>query len=522
MNRAARLFGAVYRKRRTWSFLAGVVYSLAFFKGELFICGFLGMFLLFLRLFTRAEDGGYPPEKPFRTVLWFGFGFFVPLYSWLTALYPFEAFGFTAAQGVFVVIAGVFGIGAYHALLLALPFLLLNIAPRRPLVQPLAAACCYMAGEWLMSVGVLAFPWGMSAVGQHMFLPLLQNVSLFGARCVTLVMCMFTASLALLVWRRGRGLTVMASLSLALPLLTGTVLLCIPAREQDGIKAAAVQGNELSTEKWDSAKLRENKERYISLTREAAENGAELIVLPETAFPCVFDTELDARVKKITAEYGCTVIVGALERDGSKEYNSVFAVYPDGTRSASYRKRRPVPFGEFLPYRGLLMKLFPFLDSINLSSLDLSAGSDAVCIRFDEDTDIGAFVCFDSVFPSLAAADADLFCVCTNDSWFKDTPGIYQHLAHSAVRAVENGKYVVRAANTGVSCFISPKGVMSEKTAPLTQAVIYGTVYPDSRRTLYSYTGDIIMLLPLCFAALCAVRKLISVINNNKKARLTP
>ena len=178
----------------------------------------------------------------------------MPLYTWLTALYPFEAFGFTPAQGVFVVIAGVFGIGAFHALLLALPFLLIRSVPRRPLLLPLGAACCYMAGEWLMSIGTLAFPWGMAAVGQYRFLPLLQNASLFGARYITLIMCLFTASLALLVRFKSRGVLIMTCVSLMVPLITGAILLAIPSGEGTAIKAAAVQGNELSMEKWDSLK----------------------------------------------------------------------------------------------------------------------------------------------------------------------------------------------------------------------------------------------------------------------------
>ena len=132
---------------------------------------------------------------------------------------------------------------------------------------------------------------------------------------------------------------------------------------------------------------------------------------------------------------------------------------------------------------------------------------------------VGAFVCFDSVFPSLAPVDSELLLVCTNDSWFEDTPGIYQHLAHSAVRAVENGKWLIRAANTGVSCFVSPKGAASENTEPLTQAVIYGTVYPNARRTLYSYVGDVIMILPLAFALSIAVCKAASLIKKHKKVR---
>lgn len=515
VSRASRFYAAAYRRRRLWCLFSGALYSLAFLRGELFLFGFIGLFLLFLRLFKR-EENSFAPERPFNSALWFGFGFFVPLYTWLTALYPFETFGFTPAQGVFVVIAGVFGIGAFHALLLALPFLLIRFVPQRPLLLPLGAACCYMAGEWLMSIGTLAFPWGMAAVGQYRFLPLLQNASLFGARYITLIMCLFTASLALLVRLKSRGLVITACVSLMVPLITGAVLLAVPSAEGAEIKAAAVQGNELSMEKWDSLKLKENINKYISLTETAAQNGAGLIVLPETAFPCRFDDSIRSRVAAITSKYGCTVIVGALETENGCEYNALFAVYPDGTSGEMYYKRRLVPFGEFLPCRDLLMNVLPFLQSMNLSSLDLTAGTESVLIKYGEGAGICCFVCFDSVFPRLAEGDADLFCVATNDSWFKDTAGIYQHMAHSALRAVENGKWLIRAANTGVSCFISPKGVIAQATEPLTEAVIYGTVYTSDRRTLYSYVGDIIMLVPLCFIAFCAAQKTVSAVRKHK------
>ena len=501
MNSAKRFFGAFYRRRILWSFSAGVVYSLAFFDGALFVFGLLGLFMLFLRLFTAGEED-FVPEKPFVTVLWFGFGFFIPLYSWLTALYPFSAFGLTRAQGIFVVICGVFGIGAFHALLLALPFLLMRLVPRRTALYPLAAACCYMAGEWLMSLGTLAFPWGMTAVGQYRFLPLLQNASLLGAYFITFIVCFFTSSLSLAARRKRRPFVIMTCVSLLVPLLAGTVILIVPQNSSGVIRVAAVQGNEPMDEKWDTAKLNENIDKYISLTRQAAEDGAKLIVLPETAFPCEYTSSIHRRVADIAAEYGCTVLVGAMTRTSEGYYNSVFAVYPDGSRSEKYDKRRLVPFGEFLPWRDLLVKILPFLDSVNLSSLNLSPGeSDPQITAYG--ARLGCLICFDSVFAPLARGEYDLICVCTNDSWFKDTPGIYQHAAHSAVRAAETGKWIVRAANTGVSCFISPEGAVYDPTEPLTEALIVRDITFSQSRTLYSRVGDVILLLPLCFFIFC-------------------
>ena len=512
---AARIVNAVYGRRRLWSFTAGVVYSLAFFDGRLFVFGFLGLFLFYARLFVRTENG-VRPEKPFGSAFFFGAGFFVPLYSWLTALYPFDAFGFTPAQGIFVVAAGVFGISALHSLLLALSYSLLRFAPRNTLLLPVIAASCHMAAEWLMAQGTLAFPWGIAAVGQYRFLPLLQNVSLFGSEFITLVMCMFAASCALLLYEKSRGLIVTAALSLAIPLAVGTALMLIPAQEENAVRVAAVQGNELIDEKWDLQK-HDLFRKYVNLTEQAAEEGAELIVLPETAFPYNYTSSINKMITGITRKYGCTVVVGAIEKKGGKAYNALFAVYPDGTRSESYYKRRIVPFGEYLPYRDVLMKLLPFLGSMNLSSLDLTAGESDVVLEYPGSSGIGCFICFDSVFPSLAPDEAGLLCVSTNDSWFKDSAAVYQHMAHSVLRAVENGKWVVRSANTGVSCFVSPKGKVSQATEPLTEALIYETVYTVSSRTLYSYTGDIIMSVPLCFLAYCVIRAAAEKIKNKKK-----
>ena len=515
MKRAARIVSAVYGRRRLWSLTAGVVYSLAFFDGRLFVFGFLGLFLFYARLFVRTKDG-VRPEKPFGSAFFFGAGFFVPLYSWLTALYPFDTFGFTMAQGIFVVAAGILGISALHSLMLALSYSLLRFAPRNTLLLPVLAASCHMAAEWLMAQGSLAFPWGIAAVGQYRFLPLLQNVSLFGSEFITLVMCVFASSCALLLHEKSRKLIITAAVSLALPLFVGTTLMLIPVQTENAVRVAAVQGNELFDEKWDLQKHLQYQ-KYIRLTEQAASEGAELIVLPETAFPYNYTSTINKKITAVTAEYGCTVVVGAIEKKAGKVYNALFAVYPDGTRSESYYKRRIVPFGEYLPYRDVLMKLLPFLESMNLSSLDLTPGESDVVLEYPGSSGIGCFICFDSAFPSLAPDDAGILCVSTNDSWFKDTAAVYQHMAHSVLRAVENGKWVVRSANTGVSCFISPKGNISQATEPLTEALIYETVYTVSSRTLYSYTGDIIMFVPLGFLGYILIRAAAEKIKNKKK-----
>jgi apolipoprotein N-acyltransferase len=145
----------------------------------------------------------------------------------------------------------------------------------------------------------------------------------------------------------------------------------------------------------------------------------------------------------------------------------------------------------------------PFLAEMNLFDGTLEAGEDPAILE----TEFGSFgrlICYDSIYESLSrdsvANGAEILLLSTNDSWYKDSPAVYMHNAHSKLRAVENGRYVLRAANTGVSSIINPLGETEEELGPLLTGYVTGKVHFSSERTLYSYIGDSFIFV--CFGVI--------------------
>ena len=483
---------------------AGALYSLAFFCGYLFVFAFLGLFVYFLIAFEKGEDG-FVPKKIWRKTFCFSLGFYIPLYSWFFALYPFEAFDFTLSEGIVIVIAADIGLGLFHSLINSSAFCLLYLFPKKTALLPLGAGVCMTVSEFVISnIGFLSFPWGIAAVGQYRFLPLIQTVSVLGPYVIALITGAFCASLAAACREPVKTNVRRAVLYIVCPLLLGTLLLVLPVSGYDvrNLTVSCVQGNIASMEKWDRAKLNENIESYRALAEEAASSGADLVVLPESAIPTAMTSKIVKGFSDVAEKYNTTLIISGIVYEKDKKYNSLLLIGPDGKISDErYDKRHLVPFGEYLPLESFLTKLLPSLKNINLSSSPFSAGDENNVLHMnDGNIRIGSLICFDSIFPSLARSDSDLLVVATNDSWYEDSPGVYQHEAQSALRAVENGKWVVRCANTGISCFISPKGVISGELAPLTEGITTKTINVAlGHDTLYGSIGDVILVFPLCF-----------------------
>ena len=135
-----------------------------------------------------------------------------------------------------------------------------------------------------------------------------------------------------------------------------------------------------------------------------------------------------------------------------------------------YSKQKPVPFGEFVPYRELVMLLVPPLADIGMLENDLLVGDRSEVFDLGVGR-VGSLICFDSIYESTALDSvrrgAQLLAVSTNDSWFQDSRGVWMHNAQSSLRAIETGRYVVRAGNTGVSSVIDPTGQVTAELDPL-------------------------------------------------------
>ena len=170
--------------------------------------------------------------------------------------------------------------------------------------------------------------------------------------------------------------------------------------------------------------------------------------------------------------------------------------------SAPYHKKILVPFGERMPYRMVLSRLVPALAQINMLKNDLAPGTSTALMDYAGQK-IGAVICFDSIFADVvrqsAKDGAELFVIVTNDSWYEDSPAVWQHLAHAVFRSVENGRATVRCANSGVSAFIDEKGRVQSQLGPLEQGILTDTVSFCETKTLYTAIGNV------CFPVFGAV-----------------
>ena len=300
-----------------------------------------------------------------------------------------------------------------------------------------------------------------------------------------------------------------ASLFLSTLALGAVRLFVKDEKGEDGtLTVAMLQGAYPATENtYVSAHLRAC--RYEA-RRAAAEAKIDLMLWSESVLTYALQSDPDAEkfFSDIARETGAIQVIGAFSAEPTPEgedgyYNALFLFYPDGTKSEEvYHKRRPVPFGEYLPLPWLFERLIPALTEISMLSRDTTAGEGSSLFH----TELGVFgglVCFDSIYPALARESvrdgAEILLLSTDDSWFDGSFGKSLHLRHAALRAVENGRTVVRTGNTGVSAVIDGHGEILTSLPLDTRAHGIAAVRPERETTLYTRMGDVFVFLTLGF-----------------------
>jgi apolipoprotein N-acyltransferase len=201
---------------------------------------------------------------------------------------------------------------------------------------------------------------------------------------------------------------------------------------------------------------------------------------------------------------GADILVGMFtHNDDGALQNSLVLFNRDGSISEDvYVKRRLVPFGEYVPMRGLFEVLIPPLTEVAMLEDDIARGTDSGLIDWNG-TSIGSLICFDSIYESETLESvrdgAELLILCTNDSWFDGTAAMNMHLAQAKMRAVESGRYVVRAANTGISAIIDGQGRTVDALDSMMCDIMVCRVGTTSRMTLYGYVGNMWVYLAMLF-----------------------
>ncbi len=473
-----------------------------------------------LAILTAARDRSIRLRRMYGYGFCFFGCFYLVNFHWFLYMYPLTFAGLSDTASAVVVAVAWFGLSALQTVGAAALFPLFALAVRgkflsgKPTLHPLLFAALWAAREWIQAnMGWAGVPWARLPLGQVGLRLTLQSAAYFGSYFITFLLAGVGMLLADLLLHpdRARLCGILAGSLLVGNLALGGLRLLTRPAEGDAVQVAAVQGNMSSLEKWSGNSSAVSAARYEALTRQAAAEGATLIVWPETALTVSIDRAVSSRdrLSRLARETGTTLLVGAFTSgtgtDSSRQYNSIVAFLPDGSMSETvYSKQKPVPFGEFVPYRELVMLLVPPLADIGMLESDLLVGDCSEVFDLGVGR-VGSLICFDSIYESTALDSvrrgAQLLAVSTNDSWFQDSRGVWMHNAQSSLRAIETGRYVVRAGNTGVSSVIDPTGRVTAELDPLLTGYVPGTVRLCDEQTLYTRTGNLFAYL--C-AALCA------------------
>ncbi len=472
------------------------------------------------------SDPGIKLRRLYGMGVCFFLTYLLVTFHWFLYMYPLDFADMSRPASAVVVLFAWIGLSIFQAVGAALMFPLMAIAVRgkwlsqHPILHPILFAAMWTVWEWWQAhSGWSGVPWGRLSLGQAHILPALQSAAVFGAYGVTFLILVVNGLLAyMLLHPDRRALCVALAGGLFFGnLAAGAIRLSLddPA-DYDGhtVKVAAIQGNKSSLDYWGFETMGEVMDTYDALTREAVAAGAELVVWPETGIPANIDRSQSIYdyVTGLSADCGVPILAGVFTQvaEGStQDYNSIVVALPDGTvHDTVYHKRNPVPFGEFVPFRKLVTTLVPPLAEINTLAEDIPAGTESVVFDLDIGA-VGSLICFDSIYESNAresvANGAELLTVSTNDSWFRDSRGVWMHHAQSQLRAIETGRYVVRSAVTGVSSVISSTGEVLSSLDALEQGYVMDEVRLCRGTTPYAIIGDVLVYLCIAFCAVAVL-----------------
>lgn len=258
-------------------------------------------------------------------------------------------------------------------------------------------------------------------------------------------------------------------------------------------RVGIVQGNIDQSLKWEPRFQNATVRRYVRLSsREAVLHDPDLLVWPETALPFYFQEagEFSQAVRRFADEEDTALLLGSPgyargDAPGSYSlYNRAFLVGDQGEVRGYYDKERLVPFGEYVP----LGEYLTFLSKLTEGVGDFEPGADTAPLQTGN-LALGVLICYESIFPDLAQKrveqGANVLVNISNDAWFGRSAGPWQHLHLSLLRAVEQGRYLVRATNTGISVFADPRGRVLVQSGMFTPATLHWQIRTMNQETVY-------------------------------------
>jgi len=354
-----------------------------------------------------------------------------------------------------------------------------SLAARRcaPAAAPLVAAAAFTAGEWMRSSGFLGVPFGQLGL-PLVDSPLRPLAAFVGGYGLTFGVAAIGAYLAAAtVNPKLRALS--GTVFVAVLVLAGAAWWAWPARTlaPPTLRVAAIQGNIRQAVKSTPAARVIAQQRYVAMTEAAAAFHPAFVLWPETVIltDMTNDPRAQATFGALARRIGIPIFVGTIVTDARGAlYNAIVVFDAQGRMEATVEKRQLVPFAEYLPAPAWLRAI----PAVN----EIGAFTSGHGPEIDPLTGAGTLICWESIFGDLAIeqarAGAKFFVVATDDAWFGTSEGPDQHAQATTLRAVETGRWIVRAAATGISGIVGPDGAWRARTALETQTTVEGAIGP--------------------------------------------
>jgi apolipoprotein N-acyltransferase len=486
--------------RITAAFAAGASFNLGFAPYGWWIVALLAPAALF------ALIRGLPPRRAGWTGAAFGTGLFAFGTYWLyTCLHVFglvPVWLTLILQAIFVAAMSVYPAALCY---LANRFWLKPGAIRDWFVLP----TLWVLLEWLRGWLLSGFPW-LSAGYAMIDSPLAGWAPLFGVYGVTWAAISISVAINVAFMpgvspgRRASGLAIALTLVI--------VPLSMPRdwtyAVGQPISVAAAQGAVPQDQKWQANNRDLTMQRYLRLTNQAW--GAQLIIWPEASLP-VLSTELKDYLQKLKEQgraHGADFAIGLVDyRPATKQYFNGILVLSDAG-DGWYYKRHLVPYGEYFPVPAFVRS---WLRLMSLPYDDFTAGAANQPLLIAAGQKLGMTICFEDAFGSQqikALRQATLLINVTNNAWYGDSTAPHQHLQIARMRALEAGRFEVRAANDGITAVIDPHGKITAQAAQFKEAVLRANVQPMTGLTPYARLGNYpVVVTPMLMLAVAVWRR---------------
>lgn len=394
--------------------------------------------------------------------------------------------------------AGAAAVTGFYCALFALAMFLLfrRFGWRAFLLTPPVWVACELTRSWM---GGLSFPWGLSGNTLIWLGPLLQIADVTGVYGVSALVALINSVFLLALSpeadsRLKRWWAALAGMALLYCLIYGEFRYrSFPAEEGKPLVVAGLQAHIRNEQSWSEVAAAHSKVYPRMLAEEKARQPElSLAILPESPAAYIWDKNPGYRdlMHQLAREQGLAILFNGIHQDRAGGYtNAVYFIDPEKTGEIRYDKIRLVPFAEYVPFAALL----PFARSLSQEVGTFRPGRELV-MPSRSGVVTGGSVCFEAIFPGFCreftANGANLLVNVSNDTWFGATAS-RQHFQHSILRAVENRRWLVRVANSGISAIIDPLGRIRHAAPVFQPGVLSGTVYPQTHLSFYVRCGDL-------------------------------